>query len=119
MHKGQLIMAWIDMLAAMAARPTPPVWREAPGMWEDEEAFGLCEDGAAELSRLAEPLGDRAGDPESAASSSCGTATARATSARATRSAQSPPPKAGPAPSPSSSPAELHFFADGGFVVVW
>jgi Ca-activated chloride channel family protein len=63
-HKGRLIMAWIDMLAAMAARPTPPVWREAPGMWEDEEAFGLCEDGAAELSRLAEPLGDRAGDPE-------------------------------------------------------
>jgi Ca-activated chloride channel family protein len=63
-HKGRLIMAWIDMLAAMAARPTPPVWREAPGMWEDEEGFALCEDGAAELARLAEPLGDRAGDPE-------------------------------------------------------
>lgn len=63
-HKGRLIMAWIDMLAAMAARPTPPVWREAPGMWEDEGGYRLCEDGAAELARLAEPLGDRAGDPE-------------------------------------------------------
>ncbi len=63
-HKGRLIMAWIDMLSAMAARPMPPVYREAAGMWEDEEGYNLCEDGAAELSRLAEPLGDRAGDPE-------------------------------------------------------
>ena len=62
--KGRLIMAWIDMLAAMAARPMPAVYRAAEGMWEDADGYRLCQDGAVELERLAEPLGERAADPE-------------------------------------------------------
>ncbi|MFO8073850.1 MAG: VWA domain-containing protein [Polyangia bacterium] len=63
-RKGRLVMAWIDLLAAMAARPLPPVYRRAEGMWEDAEGWRLCEDGRAELERLAGPLLEMRDDRE-------------------------------------------------------
>jgi len=57
-RKGRLIMAWVDMLAEMAARPVPPVYRYSAGSWEDADGWQSCEDGRQELARLAEGLGE-------------------------------------------------------------
>jgi Ca-activated chloride channel homolog len=61
-RKARLAMAWIDMLAQMAARPTPAVYRSYEGAWQDPEGWQACEDGRAELGRLGEGLES---DPES------------------------------------------------------
>jgi len=55
-RKGRLIMAWVDLLAQMATRPVPAVYRYAKGAWEDADAWQACEDGRRELERLAEGL---------------------------------------------------------------
>ncbi len=61
--KARLIMAWVDMLALMAARPIPSGYHRSGGMgsWEDAEGWQKCDEGSQELSRLAE---DVSGDPE-------------------------------------------------------
>jgi len=61
-RKGRLVMAWIDMLAQMAARPTPAVYNSYEGAWQDPEGWQACEDGREELGKLAEGLEN---DPES------------------------------------------------------
>lgn len=55
-RKGRLIMAWIDLLAQMAARPVPPVYRNVAGAWEDADGWQACADGREELERLSEGL---------------------------------------------------------------
>jgi hypothetical protein len=52
-RKGRLIMAWVDMLAQMAARPVPPMYGYAEGSWEDAEGWQACDEGRRELERLA------------------------------------------------------------------
>jgi hypothetical protein len=61
-RKGRLVMAWVDMLAQMAARPTPAVYDSYEGAWQDPEGWQACEDGRDELARLSEGLEN---DPES------------------------------------------------------
>jgi hypothetical protein len=51
-------MAWVDMLAQMAARPVPPMYGYAEGSWEDAEGWQACDEGRRELERLAEGLGN-------------------------------------------------------------
>ncbi len=59
--KGRFIMAWVDMLAAMAERPVPSYYRGGAGSWQDDDARQKCEAGQEELSRLSRDLGN---DPE-------------------------------------------------------
>ena len=54
-------MACVDMIAAMAERPVPSYSHRCVGSWQDEEAWGKCEDGQVELSRLSSDLTN---DPE-------------------------------------------------------
>lgn len=55
-RKARLIMAWIDLLAQMAARPVPPVYDYSMGAWEDADGWNACDDGTKELERLADGL---------------------------------------------------------------
>jgi Ca-activated chloride channel homolog len=57
-RKGRLVMAWIDLLAQMAARPAPYSYGPGEGGWEDEQGWQMCDDGRKELARLAEGLTD-------------------------------------------------------------
>ena len=54
--KARVIMAWIDMLAQMAARPSPHNHRYNAGGWEDGEGWHRCAEGRKELTRLAAPV---------------------------------------------------------------
>lgn len=58
-RKGHLVMAFIDGLAEMAARPS--YYGASAGSWSDEGGYARCEEGRAELSRLSTDL---AGDAE-------------------------------------------------------
>ncbi len=58
--KARVIMTWIDLLAEMAARPVPRFGSVA-GSWQDSGGWQRCEEGRAELDRLASDVGD---DPE-------------------------------------------------------
>jgi Ca-activated chloride channel homolog len=62
-EKARVIMTWIDMLAAMAARPVPPgvYHRSSAGAWQDPDGWQRCEDGEKELEKLARNVAD---DPE-------------------------------------------------------
>jgi Ca-activated chloride channel family protein len=51
--KGRFVMAWVDMLAQMAARPLPPSYGYDKGSWADAEGWQACDDGRRELERLA------------------------------------------------------------------
>jgi Ca-activated chloride channel family protein len=59
--KARITMAFIDMLAQMAGRPLPATYRGVVGAWNDPESYGACENGTAELNRLAKTVSD---DPE-------------------------------------------------------
>jgi hypothetical protein len=50
--KARVIMAWIDMLAELAARPAPLVFGRKEGSWQDADGWQRCEEGRAELDRL-------------------------------------------------------------------
>ncbi|MDD5306479.1 MAG: VWA domain-containing protein [Deltaproteobacteria bacterium] len=56
--KGRIVMAWIDLLAQLAARPAPYSYGPGEGGWEDEQGWQMCDDGKTELKRLAEGLND-------------------------------------------------------------
>jgi len=101
--KGRLIMAWVDMLAEMAARPVPAMYGYAEGSWA---RAGRCATTVAGSSSDWPRGSVVTASPR--ACSTCGTSTARATSDRATRSnARScPPAVVGPAPSLTTIPAE-------------
>lgn len=55
-RKGRLLMAWIDMLAWMAARPLPPDYQRSAGTWNDDQSWDACEQGRQDLSALADGL---------------------------------------------------------------
>lgn len=54
--KARVIMAWIDMLAQMASRPTPSRYSYNAEGWLDAEGWTRCNEGRQELSRLAAPV---------------------------------------------------------------
>lgn len=55
-RKARLIMAWVDLLAQMAARPIPSMYSYSIGAWEDADGWNACEDGRVELGHLFEGL---------------------------------------------------------------
>jgi len=59
-RKGRLIMAWIDLLAQMAARPVPSVYGSSTGSWEDAQGWNICREGSEELARLADGIQNNA-----------------------------------------------------------
>ena len=59
--KGQLVMAFIDGLAAMADRPRPSRRGRRERGWEDDGAWQECEVGRTELRKMSEGI---SGDPE-------------------------------------------------------
>jgi von Willebrand factor type A domain len=59
-EKARLIMAWVDMLAQMAARPIPSGYGRSHGGWLDADGWQRCDDGRVELEKLAEPVSDDA-----------------------------------------------------------
>lgn len=54
--KGRLLMAWIDILAQMAARPMPAVYENSAGAWQDPEGWEICDRGRQELVDLGKDL---------------------------------------------------------------
>ncbi len=57
-RKARLIMAWVDLLAQMAARPIPSMYSYSLGEWDDPDGWNACEDGRVELGKLYEGLED-------------------------------------------------------------
>lgn len=55
-QKGRMIMAWVDLLAEMAARPPQYYGRYAEGSWQDEEGWNRCEEGKQMLSTMSRDL---------------------------------------------------------------
>jgi Ca-activated chloride channel family protein len=60
-RKGRMIMRFVDGLAAMASRPVPSSSQSRAASWDDADGFAQCQEGKADLDRLAEGL---EGDPE-------------------------------------------------------
>jgi hypothetical protein len=62
-EKARVIMAWIDMLAQMAARPMPMGYRYVgrPGALRDVDGWQKCKNGSDELDRLSQNIKN---DPE-------------------------------------------------------
>lgn len=54
--KGRLIMAWVDLLAEMAARPQQYYGRYAEGAWQDEAGWNRCEEGKKMLSDMSREI---------------------------------------------------------------
>jgi Ca-activated chloride channel family protein len=54
--KGRFIMAWVDLLAEMAARPVQSYGMYAEGSWQDEEGWNRCEQGRQMLSDMSRDI---------------------------------------------------------------
>ena len=59
--KARLLMAFVERLGGLAARPQPYGYRRSAGGWADDGGWQICAEGAATLDRLAQPI---AGDGE-------------------------------------------------------
>jgi hypothetical protein len=59
--KSRLAMRFIDGMAVLASRPSPPHFGTAPGSWVDDDAFGMCETGRGQLDKMSKGIDD---DPE-------------------------------------------------------
>ena len=55
-RKGRFIMAWVDLLTEMAARPQQYYGRYAEGSWQDEAGWQRCEEGRRMLTDMSRDI---------------------------------------------------------------